>query len=251
MKVFIVGSGTCIPHKSRTAPGLLLKHKSFLAIIDPGAGSIYKLAKYGIDYREIKEVWITHPHPDHHADLIPLLFARRNEFEKLSELVIRSGEPFESLLKRLEEIYGDWIYSELAPYRFEPLKVTGGELNVNELRLKWRPLEHGDWALGFRIESKSKKFAYSGDSDFCDSLVELAKDVDLLVVECSFPDDLKKPGHLTPTEVGKLAKISRAKRLLLVHLYPESDPVSKVLKAVRKNYDGYVQIAKEGKFYAI
>lgn len=251
MEVLILGSGTCIPHKRRTAPGLLLKYKKFLVLIDPGAGSIYKLSKCGINYQEIKEVWITHPHPDHHADLVPLLFARRNAFEKLPELVIRSGEPFEDFLKKLEEIYGDWLCSELAPYRFEPLKVSGGELKIGGLCLTWRPVEHGDWALGFRVESKGKKIAYSGDSDFCDSLVELAKDADLLIAECSFPDDSKKPGHLTPKEIGRLAKISRTKKLLVVHLYPESDPVSKVLRVIRKNYDGCAQIAKEGKLYAI
>lgn len=251
MEILILGSGTCIPHKKRTAPGLLLRHKKFSALIDPGAGSIYKLAKYGVDYREVNEVWITHSHLDHHADLAPLLFARKNAFEKLPELIIRSGEPFKNFLGKLEEIYESWLRSELASCRFEPLKISGGELKMNELRLKWRPVEHGEGALGFRVESNGNFFAYSGDSDFCDSLVKLAKNADLLVAECSFPDDSKKPGHMTPTEVGKLAKISRAKKLLLVHLYPESDPLSKVLKIVRKHYSGRMEIAAEGRFYAI
>jgi len=56
---------------------------------------------------------------------------------------------------------------------------------------------------------------------------------------------------MTPTEVGRLAGMSCAKKLLLVHLYPECDPTSKILDAVRKNFSGEVEIAKEGELYAI
>ena len=51
-------------------------------------------------------------------------------------------------------------------------------------------------------------------------LVEAARGADLLVVECSCPDELATPGHLTPDGVGRLCAESRPARVVLTHLYP-------------------------------
>jgi len=251
MELMVLGSGTCIPHVERTAPGLMLRHDEFAVLLDPGPGTVHKLARYGVDYRRVGEVWITHLHPDHHADLVPLLFARKNAFEKLQTLVVRSGQPFEEILDSLGNVYGDFIQSELSAYRFEPLQLSGGVLETSGIRLEWQPVEHGEWALAFRAEAGGKSLVYSGDSGLCDSLIELARDADLLVAECSFPDELKQPGHMTPIEVAELAESSDAAKLVLVHLYPQCDPTSKVLSAVREHYSGNVEIAKEGETYTI
>ena len=54
-------------------------------------------------------------------------------------------------------------------------------------------------------DSNGKSIVYSGDTDYCPELIELADNCDLLILECSFPDDMKVEGHLTPSEAGKIA----------------------------------------------
>ena len=43
---------------------------------------VWKLEKIGVDYLGIDNVFITHFHPDHTSDLIPLLFATRHPYGK-------------------------------------------------------------------------------------------------------------------------------------------------------------------------
>jgi ribonuclease BN (tRNA processing enzyme) len=74
------------------------------------------------------------------------------------------------------------------------------------------------------IEFKDgRTLAISGDTDYCRNLVELASEVDLLVLECSFPDEKKVEGHLIPSLVGRIGLESRCKKLLLTHFYPICD----------------------------
>src|SRR4030043_254397 len=67
----------------------------------------------------------------------------------------------------------------------------------------------------------------------------IASDVDLLVLECSFPNDKKVEGHLTPSLAGRIALESRCKKLLLVHFYPVCDQTD-ILKECRDVYSGEI-----------
>ena len=46
----------------------------------------------------------------------------------------------------------------------------------------------------------------SGDSDYCEELIEAAREADLFVCESAFPDDFKVPGHMTPSLAGRIAQ---------------------------------------------
>ena len=67
----------------------------------------------------------------------------------------------------------------------------------------------------------------------------------MLLCECSLPDGLAIPQHLTPEQCGALAAIARPKLLALTHLYPpvlEED----IPGAVRRRFAGDVVIARDG-----
>ena len=58
------------------------------------------------------------------------------------------------------------------------------------------------------------------------------------------PDELKIPGHLTPSLAGDMATRAQVKKLVLTHLYPECDRVD--LRAqCRKTYQGPLLIAED------
>ncbi|MDY6953524.1 MAG: MBL fold metallo-hydrolase, partial [Thermodesulfobacteriota bacterium] len=85
---------------------------------------------------------------------------------------------------------------------------------------------------------------YSGDTDLCENLVTLAKDADLLVCESALPDEMKVPGHLTPSLAGHIATRAGVKRLVLTHFYPECDTVD-VFAQCRKTYQGDLVLAED------
>jgi ribonuclease BN (tRNA processing enzyme) len=87
---------------------------------------------------------------------------------------------------------------------------------------------------------------YSGDSDECLPLVELAREADLAVIECALPTEKKLRGHLTPDAVGRIAAQAQPCRLLLTHMYPACDGHD-LLSGVREaGFHGRAELATDG-----
>ena len=107
------------------------------------------------------------------------------------------------------------------------------------------PVNHTPQSLGFRIEDNSgKSITYSGDTGYCEGIVELARDADLLILECSFPDEEAIAGHLTPSEAGDIATRAGAKKLLLTHFYPKI-LTTDIEAQCRKTYQGDLVLATD------
>ena len=85
---------------------------------------------------------------------------------------------------------------------------------------------------------------YSGDTGFCDEIVSLADGTDLLILECSFPDDMKIEGHLTPSQAGRIASLAGVKKLLLTHFYSEC-LATDITTQCRKTYGGELVLARD------
>ena len=104
---------------------------------------------------------------------------------------------------------------------------------------------HIESSLAYRIEAEGKTLVYSGDTDYSDALIELARGSDALIIECALPDDeSKRSGHLTPGEVIETANRSGAKRVIVTHLYPVCDEM-KVVERIRKSVRAEVTEARD------
>jgi ribonuclease BN (tRNA processing enzyme) len=86
--------------------------------------------------------------------------------------------------------------------------------------------------------------AYSGDTDICDALVNLAGGADLFICEASLPDEQKVPGHLTPSLAGHIAARAAVGHLVLTHLYPECDTVD-IAAQCRRTWSGPLTVARD------
>ncbi|MBT8330911.1 MAG: MBL fold metallo-hydrolase, partial [Deltaproteobacteria bacterium] len=85
---------------------------------------------------------------------------------------------------------------------------------------------------------------YTGDTDYTETIIDLAKDTDLLICECALPDKLKTPGHLTPSLAGELATKSGVGNLVLTHFYPECETAD-IAAECRKTYSGHLVLADD------
>ena len=114
----------------------------------------------------------------------------------------------------------------------------------NIIKIKTKKVKHIGECIGYRVEHKNKVFVYSGDLGPCSPITELAKNSDLLVLECAFPDNMLFPHHLTPSQCGEIATKSNARKLVLTHIYPECDKAD-IIKQCRKTYKGRIIKAKD------
>ncbi|MGH7563039.1 MAG: MBL fold metallo-hydrolase, partial [Gemmatimonadota bacterium] len=90
--------------------------------------------------------------------------------------------------------------------------------------------------------------AYTGDTAECAEAVELARDADLLIAECSVADEDRVPGHLTPESVGRLAADASVRYLVATHFYPSALALgeAEIERRIRRHYTGPVALAIDG-----
>ncbi|MBN2058936.1 MAG: MBL fold metallo-hydrolase [Deltaproteobacteria bacterium] len=225
MDIIILGAGTGIPMPGFSSPSLVMLIKDGVFLFDIGPGTLNRLVKARIDFENINTVFITHFHPDHAADLVHLFFAARNPdiLKKKRPFTITGPEGIKNLIMKLNEAYNNLL-------SVPPDLVSIDELDIDKTVKREYPdfdiisrhVKHNENSLAYRVEDRSGHiFTYSGDTGYCEEIIELAYNSDLLVLECSFPEGKNIEGHLTPSLAGKIAHRARVKRLALVHFYPE------------------------------
>ncbi|MEA1996605.1 MAG: MBL fold metallo-hydrolase [Gemmatimonadota bacterium] len=226
MQVTILGTGTLVPHPERGAPGLAVSAGSETLLFDIGSGALYRAAKAGIDWSGIAHIFLTHYHADHTLDLVSFLFAcnytpgaRRQE--KLN-LYGPSG-----LREFYRAISAAWPSVKPLDYELELRELDRGEAvgAGSGWEVRAAAMAHGDTgALAYRVDWGNKCMVYSGDTEYCEALVEVSRGADLLVCECSTDDRHRAAGHLSPEGVVRLVRETGLRRVLLTHVYPPLDP---------------------------
>jgi len=93
---------------------------------------------------------------------------------------------------------------------------------------------------------KGQSFAFVLDTRYCDAAVELAKDVDMLVTECTFldkdADKAKAHGHLTALQAGQLAREANVGMLLLTHFSQRYGPDADFASEAKKVHPNVIQL---------
>jgi ribonuclease BN (tRNA processing enzyme) len=248
MKITILGSGTCVPSLKRSSCSVLIEIAQSLLLFDSGAGTMRRLLEAGVTIDKLSHIFYSHLHPDHTAEIVPFLFATKypHTYRRRKPFTIVAAKGFVDFYEKLKFAYGQWI--ELAPglLSISELDTTGRDhLDCDLFDVDSLPMDHTDMSLAYRITGPDgRSIVYSGDTDLCDNLVTLAKGVDVLICESALPDEIKVPGHLTPSLAGRIASQAGVKKLVLTHFYPECDAVN-VSEQCRKAYHGPLVLAED------
>jgi ribonuclease BN (tRNA processing enzyme) len=245
MELYVLGSGTCIPVADRGPSGLALSFPNHLIFFDGGGGSLRRMPGLGLDYRQIDFHCLTHFHPDHVSDLVPFLFALNYtvDFIRTLPLHIIGPQGLENFYNKMRGIFGHWIEAKTYDLRLHEAKEN--RLELPDFFIETLPMAHSEASIGFRVNARGRSMAYSGDTDYCDNIVRLGQNADLLILECSFPDERKSPGHLTPSLAGKIARKSSCKKLMLTHFYPVFEGHD-IRKECQREFFGEVVLAEDG-----
>ncbi len=248
LRVTILGSGTCVPSLTRSACSVLLESRGGKWLFDCGPGTIRRLLEAGTSIFEISHLCVSHLHPDHTADLVPLLFATKypDGDRRKFPLTVAAGYGFDNFFSRLKAVYGDWI--DIGEGLFRILEMSTDRPDQREmggLRVDTAPMNHSPQSIAFRVTGLAgRSLVYSGDTDFSEPLVELARDADLLICESAFPEGHRVAGHLTPALAGEIAARAGVGHLVLTHFYPICDRVD-IEAECRRTYSGPLTLAQD------
>ncbi|PLX66645.1 MAG: hypothetical protein C0602_11280 [Denitrovibrio sp.] len=219
MNLTVLGSGSAVQFENRGSASFLLESGGKKILLDAGFYVLDRMEKAGVMADEIDAVYISHKHPDHFMGLIHLLFALKNNYyTQKDELLIFGFKGLSGWLDSFRAILGSWMEPDI--------KISVSEENFGSLEdIHWQMFDtvHSDESTGVVIERKGKRLAYTGDTEYFDELPENVKGAELLIAECASGNDYGIKGHMSLNDIKKVVQIASVKKVLLTHIYPESD----------------------------
>lgn len=250
LSLHFLGTGTITPDPQRSCSGTLLDTPKERILVDAGAGTLRRLAEAGIPLHGISYLFITHFHPDHVGDLIPLIFALRNirPPEVTTPLRIWGPAGLRRFMQGMERAYGKWVSAGDEQVKIYELKRR--LLDFPGFRVIWGHVLHTQESVGYRFEIGGKVLGFSGDSGYCEELIRLFKDADLAVLECSHADEFAVKGHLSPSLAARIAQEAGVKKMVLNHFYPDALN-SNLMKVASKYFPGEIVLAADGDIISI
>ena len=249
MELTVVGAGPAWSDRPGAVGACYLVRAGAGAIVlDLGHGAYAGLAGL-VEPSAIDAVVVSHLHPDHFVDLVPLRHHLR--FGCTPPRRIRVLGPV-GLAGRLDALHDAPGFAAVS-LDVEPLAV--GVVTVGGLSLESRLVTHTAESYGFRVApagGPAPGLVYSGDCGRDEDLDPLVRPGDTLLVEVSFGPGPVDPGvlHLDAGAAGRLAARTGARELLLTHLI-DWRAADATIAAARRAYDGAIRLVWPGDRIAI
>jgi len=247
VKLTILGSGTSVPHAKRASPSHWLETSKGSLLLDISADAAHRMAQERLDWPNLDAIWISHFHLDHMGGLVPFLFGSKwapQTQSRTKPLRIFGPNGFRRIIDAMNDSNNYELLKQ--PFPVEIVEVgPGAEFEIFPgVTAKTFSTPHTEESLALRLKD-SKLFVYTSDTGFSEDLISFAKDVDLLLMECSFRRNKPVQKHLELVDAMNLARECAPRKLVLTHLYPEWDDVDLVAEA-RMLWSGETIEAQDG-----
>ena len=189
-------------------------------LIDCGASSMVAMRRFGVDPNAIRTIFISHLHGDHFGGLPFFVLDAQFVSRRTAPLTMVGPAGFERRLHQLmEAMFPDSTKSDL---RFDVHVIElkpGVETVVDGVQVKPFLVHHpsGAPAFALRFACDGKAIGYTGDTEWVDTIIEVADGTDLFLAEAS-SFDRKVPFHLSWSMLRSHRAAINTKRLLLTHM---------------------------------
>lgn len=284
MHAILLGTGVPLPNPDRAAASTLVVVNGKTFMVDTGWNSLVKLTQAG--YQDADVVLYTHFHSDHY-DGLGQLFMNRGVAGADKPLKVLGPKGSKAVIDAViascaidvgyrKAHHGDkWSDNAVAA------DVTECEPGViydqDGLRITMFNVDHHpiDPAVGYRFDYDGKSVVISGDTVKSASLIEAAKDCDLLIHEAM--DDRLLKGvlpaltrvdprraemltelidyHCPTLDVAAIARDANVKKLVLTHLVPsippQEGPEANFIRDMAAIYTGPIVAGRDNMIFSL
>lgn len=263
MKLTVIGCSGSMSGPASPASAYLVQatgldgelERTWSIALDFGPGAMGQLLNY-VDPAMLDGIFFSHLHADHCADIVGMQVYRRWYPEgPLRQIpVFGPGD----MLARTRGISAD-DESETYETEFDFQRICAGSvIQLGPFTINAFAAWHTVEALSLRVTGPSEDgentvvLTYTGDTDYAPTVVDAAREADILLSEAAFEygRDAVEGVHMNGVQAGQLATEANAKRLLLTHLQPWTNPARNE-KDARSAYDGDVHAVSAGEHFAI
>lgn len=222
MKLTIVGSGDAFGSGGRFNTCFFLETAKATLLVDCGASALPALKGLKLDPNRIDGIVLSHLHGDHFGGLPFLLLDAQFLSRREKPLLIAGPPGTRARLDALMEAFFPKSTGSKWKFSWEVREVAVGvETDVLGHSLLTTEVIHqsGAPSTAPRLGDGGKVFAYSGDTEWTDALLPIARNADLFICEC-YAYTGKLTGHMT-WEILK-ARLSDlgAKQIMVTHMNP-------------------------------
>ena len=239
MRLTVLGGCGAWPAAGEACSGYLVEHDGFRLLVDPGYAVLPRLLEL-VTADDVDAVLVTHGHPDHCADLHPLLRAR----------AMGDGSPLTvfslpGAVDRVVGLDGPGTLDDATAIR--PFDA-GDRFDIGPVAVRTWALPHSVPNAGVRMTAGGATLAYTGDSGPSPDLVVLARDADLFLAEATFAERVPSSSERTLSsalQAGRTAVEAGVGSLMLTHRWPGTEP-EPYEAAARRSFPGTIGIARSG-----
>ena len=271
-RIHVLGAGTPTPTAARFGSAFALEIGDQQLMVDCGPAATHKLVKAGLWPTNIDELFFTHHHFDHDIDYPCFLLCRWDQsIGKENTLQVFGPTLTETITERLIGEGGafthDWKARVGYPGSLRVYQNRGGVLPRRPPEVLAKDIgpgkvySGGDWevtaapaehvqpfldSLAYRFDTPDGSVVFTGDTQPCDTVRELAKDADVMLCMCWDDQDRmdeigESTGQCGTRDAARLAQEAGVKKLALVHIGPYLSGVGVREKGIgdaKKIYDG-------------
>jgi ribonuclease BN (tRNA processing enzyme) len=243
VELIVLGAGPAYTNRpGSTGAAYLVRAGESAVLLDLGQGSFPALARE-MEPSKLAGVCVSHLHPDHFIDLVPLRHYLRYEFDPPRRVTVLAPTGLAERIDRLHDEPG------VCAATLDVRDVGEGPRQIGNMEVTSRLVTHTAESYAFRIgnEGGGPGLVYSGDCGRARDLEPLIRPADVLLTEVSFgagpvPDGAQ---HLDGLAVGELARTTNPSRVLLTHLQMGFEEAA-TIASVRARYGGPVELVKPG-----
>lgn len=247
MNLTILGFSPPYPNPNIATSSYLVKFAKNTILLDCGHGAVSKLLQVEKPDK-LTGIIISHMHPDHFYDLVPLrnVFFK-NKLKKILLFLPPGGMKILSNVIKATELPEDYMSDYFLMSEYEPDSV----LKIDPMEITFLQTIHpiNTYAMTFLEKNSNKKFVFTSDTAVFDRLIYFCHNADLMLIECTdvqIPDDVKR-WHLSLTEVSDIVNQAQVKRTIITHY--ETKDSKKIIEATGKSSN--IFLAEEFKEYKI
>lgn len=278
-QLYLLGTGTPTPTPNTFGTAYVLRLGEEYLMFDCGPAATHKLVKAGLWPTAVNHLFFTHHHFDHDADYPCFLLCRWDQSTGREEALNVWGPPPTKLMT--ERLIGpegafvqDWQARVGAPVSQHVHRNRGGSLPRPEPRVEVHDIgpgpvvSTGSWevsaaavhhvepwliSLAYRVQAPGLTITFAGDTGPCDSLNEVARGSDVLVVNCwdhqdTMDDNGEGPGQTGTRDAALMANEAQARMLVLTHTGKRMTAPGlreKAIGDIRTLYDGTIVFGEE------
>ena len=222
MRLTVVGSGDAFGSGGRFNTCFLLETAKAMLLIDCGATALVALKAHGIDPDRIDGIVLSHLHGDHFGGLPFLLLDAQFLAGRQRPLLIAGPPGTRQRLDQLLDVFFPRSTANKWRFSWKVVEIEIGQpTDVLGHTVLTTTVQHfsGAPSTAVRLSDGQKTFAYSGDTEWVEALVDVASGADLFVIEC-YGYSGQLTGHVTWDVLKPRLRDLRAQRIMLTHMNP-------------------------------